>query len=138
MPGAAVDRFAEHAAAGAAEQPPVRGGAVVAEMTAEHADQDGRDGDDAGRPVGAVLEAARLERGAGAGPGGASARAGRGEDDRAATILGEDEVGVGLDGEVGGAQACRCRGAWALASGRARVSLSVDAASALIRAAIAG
>ena len=47
-------------------------------------------------------------------------------------------VSVGLDGEVGGAQACRCRGAWALASGRARVSLSVDAASALIRAAIAG
>ena len=31
VPGAAVDRFAERAAAGAAEQPPVRRGAVAAE-----------------------------------------------------------------------------------------------------------
>src|SRR5229473_3267899 len=41
---------------------------------------------------GAVLEAARLERGAGAGPGGAGARAGGGEDDRAAAARREDEV----------------------------------------------
>ncbi|HTQ93880.1 MAG TPA: hypothetical protein VMK84_30725 [Streptosporangiaceae bacterium] len=62
VPGAAVDRLVEHAGAGAAEQSPVRRGAMVAEMTAEHADQDGQDGDDADRSVGAVLEAVGAAR----------------------------------------------------------------------------
>ena len=94
VPGAAVDRLAEHAAAGAAEQPPVRRGAMVAEVTAEHADQDGRDGDDADGAVGAVLETGRLMRLAGVGPGGAGARAGGGEDNLAAAAAAgrEDEV----------------------------------------------
>jgi hypothetical protein len=74
LPGAAVDRLAEHAAAGAGEQPPVRRGAELAQVLAEHVGQDGRDGDDADGAVGAVLEAALLERRAGAGPGGARAR----------------------------------------------------------------
>jgi hypothetical protein len=90
--GAAVDRLAEHAAAGAAEQPPVRRGAMVAEVTAEHADQDGRDGDDADGAAGAVLETGRLMRIASVGPGGAGARAGRGEDYLAASAGREDEV----------------------------------------------
>ncbi len=74
VPGAAIDRFAENAAAGAAEQPPVRRGAEGVQVLAERGDQDGRDGDDPEGAVGAVLEAPRLKRGAGAGPGGAGAR----------------------------------------------------------------
>jgi len=92
VPGAAVDRLAEHAAAGAAEQPPVRRGPERMQVLAEHADQDGRDGDDADGAAGAVLEAPRLERRAGAGPGAAGARAGGGQDDRAAAARREDEV----------------------------------------------
>jgi hypothetical protein len=65
---------------------------MLVEVTVEHADQHGREGDDADPAVGAVREAPRLERGAGAGPGGAGARAGRGEDDLAAAMRGEDEV----------------------------------------------
>jgi hypothetical protein len=79
---------------------------MVAKMTAEHADQDGRDEDDADGAVGAVLEAARLERDAAAGPGGAGARAGGGEDDRAAAAGGEDEVLA--DGAVGAAISSAC------------------------------
>ena len=37
VPGAAVDRLAEHAAAGAAEQPPVRRGPGFSQVLAEHA-----------------------------------------------------------------------------------------------------
>ena len=62
VPGAAVDRLAEHAIAGAAEQPPIRRDAMVAAVTAEHADQDGRDGHDMDGAVGAVLETGRLMR----------------------------------------------------------------------------
>lgn len=47
VPGAAVGGLAEHAAAGAAEQPPVRRGPERMQVLAEHAGQDGRDGDDA-------------------------------------------------------------------------------------------
>ncbi len=72
VPGPAVDRFAEHAAAGAAEQPPVRRRPMIAQVAVQDADQDGRYGDDADRAVGAVLEAACLMRPAGAGPGGAA------------------------------------------------------------------
>ena len=92
VPGAAVNRLAEHAAPGAAEQPPVRRSPERTQVLAEHAYQDGRDGNDADHSFGAVLEAARLERRAGAGPGGAGARAGGGEDDRAAASRREDEV----------------------------------------------
>jgi len=94
VPGAAVDRLAEHAAPGTAEQPPIRCGPGSGQVLAEHAGQDGRDGDDADGAAGAVLEAPRLERRAGAGPGGAGARAGGGEDDRAAAAGREDEVGA--------------------------------------------
>jgi hypothetical protein len=58
VPDAAVDRFAEDAAAGAAEQSPVGCGAVFGEVLAEHAGQDGWDGDDADGAAGAVFEAA--------------------------------------------------------------------------------
>jgi len=89
VPGAAVDRLAEHAAA---EQPAVGRAAVLVEVAAEHADQNGRDGDDADRAVGAVLEAPRLVRGPGAGPGTAGARAGRGEGQLPAAVPGQDEI----------------------------------------------
>jgi len=65
---------------------------MVAEVVTEHGDQDGRDGDDADGAVGAVLEAGRLMRLAGVGPGAARARAGGAEDDRAAAAGREDEV----------------------------------------------
>ena len=57
MPGAAVHRLAEQAAAGSGEQPPVGCGAVAVGVDPEHPDQDGRDGDLADCPVGPVLEA---------------------------------------------------------------------------------
>jgi predicted DNA-binding transcriptional regulator AlpA len=47
VPDTTIDRFAENAAAGAAEQPAVRAGPEVEQVLAEHADRDGRDGDDA-------------------------------------------------------------------------------------------
>jgi 5,10-methylenetetrahydromethanopterin reductase len=68
------------------------GGAGLAQVAAERADQDGRDGDDADCSFGAVLEAAGFVRCPGAGPGGAGARAGRGEDDLSALVRGEDEI----------------------------------------------
>jgi hypothetical protein len=41
VPGPAVGRLAEHAAAGAAEQPPVRFGPGFGRVLAEHAGRDG-------------------------------------------------------------------------------------------------
>ena len=76
VPGVAVDRLAEHAAAGAAEQLAVRRGPEGMQVLAERAGQDRRDGDDADGAAGAVLEVARLERRADAGPGAPNARAG--------------------------------------------------------------
>jgi hypothetical protein len=67
---------------------------MVAEVTAEHADQDGRDGDDADGAVRAVPETARLEWSAGVGPGGAGARTGGGEDYLAVSVGREDEAGA--------------------------------------------
>ena len=58
VPDAAIDGFAEHAATGAAEQPPIRCGAELPEVTAKDTHQDRRDGDDADGAVGAVLETA--------------------------------------------------------------------------------
>ena len=55
MPGTAVDRFAERAAAGAAEQPAIRGGAELADVLAEQADQDGGIGTILTVPVGRCL-----------------------------------------------------------------------------------
>ena len=83
VPGAAVDRFAEHAAARAGEQPPVRRCAVAAQVGAQHADQDGRDGNRADRPFRPVLEPALLVAGAIAGPGRRAARCGGGQGEHA-------------------------------------------------------
>src|SRR5208337_4104126 len=88
----AIDRLAEHAPAGAAEEPPVRRGAVSTQVTAQCPHQYRRDGDDADSAVGPVLEAACFVWPAGASPGGAGARAGRGEDDRPTAVRREDEV----------------------------------------------
>jgi len=55
VPGAALDRFAEQAAAGVGEQPPVRCGAVAAQVGAQHADQDGRMGTGRTAPAGRCL-----------------------------------------------------------------------------------
>ncbi len=73
-------------------RPPVRHGAMITQVTAQHANQNRRDGDDTDGTVGPVLEAACFMWPAGAGPGGASARAGGGEDDLPAAVHREDEV----------------------------------------------
>ena len=65
---------------------------MIAQVTVQDADQDGRDGDDADRAVGAVLETACLIGPAGAGPGGAAAGTSGGEDDRPAPVYREDEI----------------------------------------------
>jgi hypothetical protein len=44
VPDASVNRFAEYAAAGAAEQSAVRCGAVLVEVAPQHVGEDGRDG----------------------------------------------------------------------------------------------
>jgi hypothetical protein len=51
VPGAALDRLAEHATAGAAEQPPVRRDPERMQVLTEHAGQDGRRGRDEFRRV---------------------------------------------------------------------------------------
>ena len=55
MPGADVDRFAEHAAAGAAEQPPVGCRAEPVQVLAQQRDQDRWNRDDPDRAVGRCL-----------------------------------------------------------------------------------
>jgi hypothetical protein len=44
VPGPAVDRFTEYVAVGAAEQPPVRRGAVFVQAMKQHGGQEGRTG----------------------------------------------------------------------------------------------
>ena len=94
VPDAAVGAFAEDAAAGSAEQPPVRCGPILAQVLPEQVGQSRRHGDDPDRSVRAVLEAARFVRRAGAGPRGAGARAGAGEDQLAPPVPRQDEAGA--------------------------------------------
>jgi len=67
-PDAAVGALAEDAAAGAAEQPPVRHGPGLAQVLPEQIGQDRRDRHFPDSPVGTVLEATRFVWRAGAGP----------------------------------------------------------------------
>src|SRR5216683_3774992 len=69
VPDAAVAAFAERAAADASEQPPICGASRNLQVTEEEADKLGRDRDYPDGAFGAEFEAARLVRGAVAGPG---------------------------------------------------------------------
>jgi len=94
MPDAAVDRLAEQAATGAEEQPPIQGGAELADVLPEQADQDWRDRDDPDGAGGAVFEPVRLMRPAIAGPSGGGARACTGENHLPAPVRGEGEMAL--------------------------------------------
>ena len=67
-PDAVVGAFAEDAAAGAAEQPPVRCGPELAQVRPERVGQDRRDRHGPDSPVGTMLEATRFMWRAGTGP----------------------------------------------------------------------
>jgi hypothetical protein len=57
VPGAAAEAFAEDAAAGAAEEPPVGRGAVAGQVAAQEDDEGRRDGHQEDGAPGAALEA---------------------------------------------------------------------------------
>src|ERR1039458_8116078 len=87
-----------------AEQAPVWAGAVAGDVGAEHADQDGRDGDAAGLAGRAVLEAAFLAAGTVVGPTGAGAGPGGGQVDPAPPAGGQDAVSFAQRDRLGGSQ----------------------------------
>src|ERR1039457_7006838 len=104
LPDFAPSGVVQRPASCGAEQAPFGAGAVAGDVGAEHADQDGRDGDAAGLAGGGVLEAAFLAAGTVVGPTGAGAGPGGGQVDPAPPAGGQDAVSLAQRDRLAGPQ----------------------------------